>query len=278
MSRLPLFLLPAALVLLSACRGHKTDAPAAPADTPVVETTCDTLTDSIATDEPEPPAAADGVFDDFIFNFMRNRSFQRQRVSFPLPVRDGGTERSLQASEWRHDRIFSKDDVYALLFDSPKAMSKKAYAGQDSAVISVLNLTAESVKHYVFHKERGAWMLTSVSTKAVRDEEGGDFMSFLLRFSASGEFRRSHVAQSFDLVVLDPDTFEPMQGTAEASQWDDYAPELPTDKLALVTHGGVKAGGTERILQVTSLEGAMSSLITFRRQGGRWTAVKLENN
>lgn len=278
MSRFSFLLLLVAAMLLFACRGKKTDAPAEIKDTPLVQNVADTLVDTVAVDEPEPPAAADGVFDDFIFNFMRNRGFQRQRVRFPLSVTASGVERTMQASEWRHDRIFSREDMYALLFDSHKAMSKKAYAKQDSAVISVLNLNEESVKNYFFHKERGAWMLTSVVTKRVREEEGGDFMSFLLRFSDDAEFRKSHVAQSFDLSVLDPDTYEPMQGVAEASQWDDYAPELPTDKLALISYGGIKAGGHERILQVTSLEGAMSSIITFRKQGGRWVAVKLENN
>lgn len=35
--------------------------------------------------EPEPPVAADGLFDDFVYSFMRNQRFQLERIDFPLP-------------------------------------------------------------------------------------------------------------------------------------------------------------------------------------------------
>ena len=105
-----------------------------------------------------------------------------------------------------------------------------------------------------------------------------DFLDFISQFSRSAEYRISHVAPSFDLVVLDPDTYEQVKGNADASQWDDYAPELPTDKLALINYGGLSSTNSERIVQLTSMEEGMSSLITFRKQGGKWKAVKLEND
>lgn len=279
MSRLLFFLILALMAILVGCRGQKSDAPSpAAADTLSLPAVPDTVADTATVNEPAPPPAADGVFDDFVFNFIRNRKFQRQRVRFPLPVTSGGERKMMQASEWRHDRVFPHEDIYGLLFDSPRAMKKKAYIKKDSVVISVLNAQDVNVKHYIFNKSNGAWMLTALDTKSVREEEGADFMSFLTKFSSDASFRRSHVASSFDLIVCDPDTYESMQGIANASQWDDYAPELPTDKLALITYGGLSRGGNERILQLTSLDGAMSSLITFRKQGGRWVAVKLENN
>lgn len=268
------------LSLLLGCRGNKTDAPVEVADTTKEEVPLDTVQDTVATvDEPAPPAAADGVFADFMFNFMRNRRFQRERVRFPLNITSGGQTRTVQsAGEWKHDRIFAADDVYALAFNDQKSMRKSVIAKQDSVVISLLNFQDSSVRNYSFHKERGAWMLINIETHQVHDEASSDFMDFIMQFAKSADYRRNHVASSFDLVVLDPDTYEHVKGNADASQWDDYAPELPNDKLALINYGGLSSTNSERIVQLTSMEEGMSSLITFRKQGGKWRAVKLEND
>ena len=274
------YILVVALFLLLACRGNKTDKPVEVPDTVKEEVPVDTVQDTVATvDEPAPPAAADGVFGDFMFNFMRNRRFQRERVRFPLNITSGGTTRTVQSSaEWKHDRIFAHDEVYALAFNDAKSMRKSVMAKQDSVVISLLNFQDASVRNYSFHKERGAWMLINIETHGLREEAGSDFLDFISQFSRSAEYRISHVAPSFDLVVLDPDTYEQVKGNADASQWDDYAPELPTDKLALINCGGLSSTNSERIVQLTSMEEGMSSLITFRKQGGKWKAVKLEND
>ena len=68
----------------------------------------DTTPDSIAPISEEPPAAADGLFDDFAYNFMRNKRFQKERITFPLThIVDGKTSQIAQ-NTWRFDPIYGR--------------------------------------------------------------------------------------------------------------------------------------------------------------------------
>lgn len=76
-----LMIVASAILMLCACRGEKTET----AETVSVDSVPDSLaTDSLGADTTEPPVAADGLFDDFMYNFMRNRKFQKKRIKFPL--------------------------------------------------------------------------------------------------------------------------------------------------------------------------------------------------
>ena len=68
------------LMFLVACNKMKTS----DAEQKTVDTV-DVKKDSLATDSvASPPKAADGLFDDFIYSFMRNPRFQNERIQFPL--------------------------------------------------------------------------------------------------------------------------------------------------------------------------------------------------
>ena len=267
------------LLALSASCGRNRTAepqPGVQPDTDSVRT--DTLADSLAQEEPEPPLAADGLFGDFIFNFMRSQRFQRERVRFPLAVRENGAERLLPREEWKHDRLYAKAEVYTMLFDDVKSMGNSKDTAVKRVTVDMLDFKRKSVKQYIFNKERGAWLLTGLDIHPLAQDVNSDFYTFYLRFAGDAAYRRGHVANPFALTITDPDSFEPMKGDADAAQWDDYAPELPRDLMANVNYGQTYAPTGQRVLLVSSVDGAMTSSITFRKRGKNWVAVKLEND
>ena len=83
------------------------------------------MTDSTKLSEAEPPAAADGVFDDFAFNFMSNRRFQSERISFPLKYVVDGKETQIEKAKWKFDPLYSKNEVYTMIFDSKKSIKNQ---------------------------------------------------------------------------------------------------------------------------------------------------------
>lgn len=275
----PHFLLLGVLVLMGSCGGHKT------AEPQVGEAVADTLlADSAVTDSdsvamPEPPLAADGFFDDFAYNFMRSRKFQLERIAFPLAWTENGRQKTVEKAAWKFDRLYSRDELYTAIFDSEKSVARSP---KDTALkqvtVEMIDMKRKYVKQYLFRKLRGAWMLTAVDLHALSADANSDFLAFLGKFLADANYRVAHVAEPFTLVVTDPDTFQPIKGEAFPDQWDIYAPELPRDRMTNVNYGQRYGDSSRRVLLVSSTDGAMTSLISFKRQKGSWKAVKLENN
>ena len=126
-TRTGLQLLVATLLLIS-CKG-KTDLPeeeveAVRTDSAAIDST--TTTDSIAEMEIEaPPKKADELFDDFVFAFMKNKYFQKQRIDFPLSYTVDDEKTRIRRKDWTFDRMYSMEEVYTLIFDRAKARKKR---------------------------------------------------------------------------------------------------------------------------------------------------------
>ena len=265
------------LFLLASCGGNK------PSDSNVKASVVgavgkDTLTDSIKNSETEPPAAADGVFDDFAFNFMSNRHFQSERIQFPLTRIVDGKTLQIKKSEWTFDPLYSKKDVYTMIFDSKKSMKNQKDPALNHVVFEWINLTKNRVKQYIFDKVHGHWMMTSLIEEQLKANENSDFLSFYKQFSTSRTFQLKHVLNPFELILQDPDTYKPISGVGEPAQWQDFAPELPKGIITNVKYGQKYENATLRLLMVSAADGAMSSIITFKKIHGKWMVTRLENN
>lgn len=266
------------ILLLAACSGNKTteaEAVAQAVDSIEKDTTTQ---DTLAQEEAAPPIAADGLFDDFAYNFMRNRKFQKERIRFPLPWTDGTEEKQLTADTWKYDPLYSKRDVYTILFDNAKSMENASDTALKQVTVEMISLKAGKVKQYRFEKLRGAWMLTHLRTQPIAENVNSDFLSFYARFAADNKFQQRCVRSPFRLSVVDEDTEERITGTADAAQWFIYSPVFPTGEITNVDYGQTYAKGASRVLVVSSTDGSMNSAITFVKKGSIWQVTKLENN
>ena len=80
-----------------------------------VDTIPDSDRDSLISATPMPKAA-DELFDDFLFNFTANKKLQYERVKFPLPVKDGDSEDSIEMKDWKIEKFFMEQEFYTLIF------------------------------------------------------------------------------------------------------------------------------------------------------------------
>lgn len=267
-----------ALLMLTACGGNKTTE--AESVSAVVDSIqkVDSVQDSTVVEETPPPAAADGIFDDFSYNFMRNKSFQKQRIKFPLEWIDNGEKKTIAANEWKFTPLYSKRDVYTILFDNEKSMSNATDTAVKQVDIELISVKKQSVKQYHFDKLNGAWMLTRITTQPVKENVNGDFLTFYARFAKDKKFQQQSVAATFQLSVVDQDTEERITGTGDAAQWFSYSPEFPYEEITNINYGQKYADNGIRVLVVSSTDGALSSTITFKKKGNKWMATKIENN
>ena len=107
--------------------------------------------------------------------------------------------------------------------------------------------------------------------------ENSDFYAFYQRFSTDEEYQREHIAQQLSFSTFDEDNFKRIEGFISASQWPDFAPELPKNKLTNVLYGQTFKNTNLRVLSISSLSSGLTSTLTFRRRNGKWMLTRLEN-
>ena len=269
----PLFALLVALFAVS-CKSDKPAPSSAPtADTLVA--VCDSLpsdTTSIA-----PPKKADGLFDDFVYSFMRNPKFQKQRVKFPLKVVDHGKVSQLSAKEWHYDKMYLSNDVYTTIFDSEQSIKAEKDTSLDSVAVEWVYLKRREVKQFRFHRLQGEWYLTEIVKHALSENINSDFYLFYDKFSADQAYQLRHVNSTISFKTFDEDNFAPIEGVLDAQQWPDFRPELPKGTITNINYGQHYGNGKRRVLMVCTPSGGMGCSLTFERKKSGWMLVKLVN-
>lgn len=270
----------AALLLVAACNGNKCEP--SPEENKTAEDTVvlpDTATtDTLAgSEDVEPPVAADGLFDDFVYGFMKNRKFQTERIKFPLTNKTDGENHPLTRKDWTFDPLYAKNDTYTMIFNSEKAMSSEKDTAVNHVIVEWIYLDRQRVKQYVFNKERGKWMLTALEHHALEKNRDSDFYAFYRRFATDTEYQQRHIRNPFTFKTYDYDNFQQIEGLLDVDQWPDYRPDLPHGTITNIRYGQPGAGTDTRILIISSLSGGMNCNLTFRKNAGKWMLVKMEN-
>ena len=138
-----LMIVASAILMLCACRGEKTET----AETVSVDSVPDSLaTDSLGADTAEPPVAADGLFDDFMYNFMRNRKFQKKRIKFPLENLVDGKNKPIAEGAWKFDPVYVREEVYTMLFDDEKSVTSEKDTSVHHVIVEWVYLDRGRVK------------------------------------------------------------------------------------------------------------------------------------
>lgn len=266
--------------LLPACGGKQTDTE----DTDSIAVAdSDTIgLDTIETDSvpvAAPPKKADELFDDFAYAFMRNKKFQLSRISFPLRNIVDGSNEPISKQQWRHDPLYSERDLYITVNSSRQATAVAKDTSINYVAILEIKPETQTVKQYHFNRVNSSWMLTEISHGFVADmaEENADFLDFYCKFSVDGEFQKHHVAEMVNINVLDESTGENIEGSINAEQWPDFAPELPKDEVMCVKYGRTFHKSSQRIVSISAPSGDAGVTMVFNKRGSDWLLTSYEN-
>lgn len=261
------------LLLLAGCQRAKiSDPKTALADS------ADVVADSMAGEgKPAPPKSADGLFDDFIYTFMRNRDFQFQRIVFPLDNRIDGVARSIARKDWKFDNMYVNQDVYTLIFDDARSINAEKDTTLLHVVVEWVYLDRQRVKQYHFEKLQGKWYLTAIDAHSLKIHENRDFYEFYRQFSVNERFQTQHISNPFHFKTYDFDNFQNIEGLLDVSQWPDYRPDLPQGTITNINYGQKYGDARQRVLLICSPSGGMGCALTFVRKGKTWVLQRLEN-
>ena len=263
-----------AALLLSGCQKSRTS------DPQYADSTADTLVaDSLPADTTmiTPPKKADGLFDDFIYSFMRNPKFQTQRIKFPLAVTHNGRVTRMARKDWHYDRLFLKQDIYTVIFDSEASSKAEKDTSLDSVMVEWVYLSQHRVKQYAFHKLEGEWFLTGINEHPVSANVNSDFYEFYNRFSSHTDYQMKHVKNPLKFKTYDEDNFQPIEGILDVQQWPDFRPELPKGVITNINYGQHYADSRRRVLMICTPSGGMGCSLTFEKGSKGWMLTKYVN-
>lgn len=256
-----------------ACTSHKVSDPSPQSDSIDVA-----LEDSDASDSmTNPPRAADGLFDDFIYSFMRNPRFQRKRIDFPLKQMVDGRECYTKQSEWKHDGLYVKRNIYTILFDSRKSIRAEKDTSLREVTVELINLKKHRMKNYHFSKKQGQWRLIYTKEEGVEKNVNNDFLRFYGRFATNSDFQARHIVNPFEFKTYDYENFKSLEGLLSVEQWPDFRPELPKNVITNIDYGQRYANSMQRVLMICSQSGGMGCSLFFKKKKGEWYLTRLEN-
>lgn len=263
----------AVVLMLAACGGSKVSDPQVErADT----VTADSSQQMEASDS-EPPYAADGLFDDFVYSYMANRAFQLERTDFPLPNRVDGKNHPIARKDWKHDWLYKNQDVYTMILDGEQSLHAEKDTAVKQVTVEWVYLDQKRVKQYLFKKRQGQWHLTGLDSHSLRRNENSDFYHFYRQFSSDPAYQLKHIENPFRFKTYDYDNFQNLEGLLDVNQWQDFKPVLPQRVITNINYGQSYANSPQRVLMICSLSGGMGCSLTFTHKKGTWMLESLEN-
>ncbi len=261
------------LISLLSCTSRKVSGPIPNIDSVEGPAADCSVSDSLV----NPPKSADGLFDDFIYSFMRNPRFQSERIVFPLKQIVYGKECLTEKLAWKHNDLYVKQDVYTLIFDGAKSLRAEKDTSLRHVVVEMIQLKQQVIMSYHFEKQQGQWMLAYTQEQHVSENVNADFLQFYVRFATSAKYQTTHIDNPFHFKTYDYENFQDIEGLLDVEQWPDYRPTLPHGVITNINYGQQYANSKRRILMVCSQSGGMGCSLFFVKRGGRWMLNRLEN-
>lgn len=280
MNRILIVLLALLSIMFAACGGNKTLSDEVGVDSDYVADSVIAESDSVEQiiEEAPMPKTADELFDDFFFNFAANKRLQRERISFPLPVLEGGepTDSVIARSAWQMDYFFMRQGYYTLIFNSRSQIERVKDTNISHVVVEKIFLEKGAIKKYVFERRNGLWTMTAIDNTPIATSMHASFLEFYKRFAADMAFQTSSIDESVKFIGPDPDDdFAIMEGILTPDTWQAFAPELPHKIIYNIEYGEHYAASNEKIFMLRGIANGMETELTFLRKGNEWKIASL---
>ncbi|MBR5085061.1 MAG: DUF4348 domain-containing protein [Prevotella sp.] len=244
-----------------------------------VDTIPDSDRDSLISATPMPKAA-DELFDDFLFNFTANKKLQYERVKFPLPIKDGDSEDSIEKKDWKIEKFFMEQEFYTLIFDNEKQTQLLKDTTVGHVIIEKIDLRNKRVEQHIFDRENGLWMLTEICRNSTYQNPNKSFLDFYAQFAADSIYQVESMNDEVHAILPDPDDeYNGMiEGVFSPDQWHDFKPvDLPKDYLYNIIYGQKYTRSNEKLLLLRGIANGLESEMTFKIIDGKWKLIKLVN-
>jgi len=252
-----------------------------------------TLTEDELVEQQPMPTSAEKLFDDFFFNFASNRQLQLERIEFPLKVNSGYKVEFVEKSDWMMEHFFMHDDVYTLIFDNEEQMAYMKDMAVNEAIVERFYLDRDFVKQYLFHRDKGRWMLYELRNQTLPKNPNAPFVAFYQKFATDSDFQRSSLSSEIiysgptpndddaEETTVDGENMEEeggsesLDGFITPDLWEYFAPELPQSRLYNIVYKYPETESKQKIMLIRGVANGFEEQLVFQLKGGKWKLTKL---
>lgn len=238
--------------------------------------------DTLVVAEEVIPVTADESFVDFFYNFASDEKFQRNRVVYPLPFYREDEVIRFSKEEWTYDPLFSKEEVYTVMFDTEVEMELEKDTSSHSVQVDWICLDSLKVKRYYFERKQDRWFLEAINADKIKGYDGQqqeNFIDFYMRFVEDSVFQSERVQDPLRFVTADPeDEFQVVETTLEKGQWFAFRPPMPQTELTNIRYGQTNVPDAPvKIIELKGFGNGFSNVLHFHCRKGLWQLVKFED-
>ena len=225
------------------------------------------------------PHSADALFDDFIFEFVRQKKIQLDRVHFPIPMVTHYTDTVwIEREKWHHEYLFLGLDYYTMLFNDVEQTELSKDTELMHVDVERLYLATGQFKRFRFERIDGFWYMTQIDINPLSDYPLYGFLTFYHNFVSDTDFEQQHLATPLHYITTDPDDdFHLIEGILDHSQWPAFKPQLPKNVLTNVRYGQQYDNPNRVVLVKQGISNGMVDMLTFVRGEKGWLLHTYEN-
>lgn len=223
----------------------------------------------------------DGVFNDFLFAYLHNRSLRRERTAKPLRLEH--TERPTEMLEQFDPEFefgFLSGEYFTTLYGNARQMQAEdeEEMEEDSTVsLQRINLNDGTIRNFQFLREEGRWKLEAIREETFQDDNLCDFLTFYARFCTDSLFQAQSIADPLRIVIQDTEDEEgSIDGIIDADQWQTFCPEVPGGIISNIRKGQ-EYGQGKIVMRKSGLSNGLQEVFTFTKEKNNWRLTKYEN-
>ncbi len=266
-------------ILLAACSGKKTDGgKTMESDSDSLKVQQDSL---ILSGEKEYKAEythADNLFDDFLYAFSTDNSFQQKRIMFPLTYKANNQTTLLPKEQWKGAKMFPKANVYIVLYDHSGQTGLEKDQSLTSASVQWIYPAKKTVETFHFQKKKQCWLLSEVDKQPLAQADKGGFISFYERFATDSVFASRSVKEPLTFITNETSSDTPIEGVLAIPQWFAFKPQLPSGQLLCINYGQQNQGLTQKTMVIKGVSSGFRYTLTFRKgKNKRWMLTQYMN-
>lgn len=268
------------LLLISACNGGKKTSIPNASSAVMSDSLRRAKEDSLVQLAKGPKrTGADELFNDFLYNFSSEVTFQKQRILFPLLVTDKNKKTYIEMKNWKHDFLFSKQKIYSLFFDREKDMDIVNDTSLTAVQVEWLYPKTHLEKQYCFKRVKGVWLLESINMTHMEQTNDEAFLDFYDHFATDSLFQAHRICQPLKFVTTDPnDEFSVINATIDVNQWFAFKPQLPKVQISNINYGQLDTNKSKsKIVALIGVGNGFSNILHFAKKDGKWKLYKFED-
>ncbi|HCY41799.1 MAG TPA: hypothetical protein DHV48_10655 [Prolixibacteraceae bacterium] len=216
---------------------------------------------------------------DFYYKFASDKSYQLDRIEFPLTIQNADKASIINKTDWEHDYLFINLEYITHIFNSfNKTFDYNAEFG-DKAIFSWIYPDKQEKKDYYFRLTNGKWYLNKIITDKIDFGNSENFVLFLKQFMSDSVFQMSRIKFPLKYKTLydsDEESFLDTTLILNQSDWRFNYLYYGLKQLTNFSYSWSSeiVENDEMLLFVSGVENGIYIQYFFKRIDNKWYLIK----